>query len=307
MSHLRHIPFSNPTSWTPFSAPSQDMMQKTVGAFFMCRGVGVHSGNPVNLRVSPAPAGFGIVFTRSDLGGKEVVAHWQSVVDTRNCTTIGNSEGVTISTIEHLMAAFAAYGIDNARVDIDGPELPIMDGSSTPFVESIEAVGVRTLKAPRRVIRVLKEVVYEEEGRWISLSPSTDYTLDITFESDRITSQNARCVFRPLVDDFAFDIAGARTFGLLEDAEKIKALGLAKGASLENTVVFQGEVPLNAEGLRYADECVRHKVLDAVGDLHLAGGLLLATVRGHQIGHAMNHKALLALFSDPSAWRVERG
>src|SRR5690606_16087410 len=184
--------------------------------------------------------------------------------------------------------------------------MPRMDVSAEHFVDALESVGVRFFNTPRRVIRVLKEVSLSVDGRHVTLSPSMRYTLDVTFQSDRLPGQNARCIFRPLEDDFSGDLSGARTFGFFEDAEKIKAMGLAKGASLENTVVFdqEGEA-MNDAGLRYEDECVRHKVLDAMGDLHLAGGLLMGHLKGTGVGHTTNHKILVELFKDPTAWCIE--
>lgn len=279
--------------------------QKTISSIVSCQGIGVHSGAPVTLTLSPAPLGSGVTFIRTDLGNVEIKASWRTVVDTRFCTTIGNTQGVTVSTIEHLMAALAAQGIDNIRVDINGPELPIMDGSAEPFSTLLEEAGVKDQKAPRRVIRILKTVTVEEEDRKASLSPSPSYELEVDFDfAGRTALEHQRQVFRPLEDDFAEDIASARTFGLLEDAEKVWAMGLAKGASLENTLVYEGTKVLNEDGLRYEDECVRHKVLDALGDLHLAGGLILGKFQGVRTGHGLHHKLLLALFADPTAWTV---
>lgn len=280
--------------------------QRTIANVVSCQGIGVHSGTLVTLTLHPDVSESGITFIRTDLGGIEIKALWETVVDTRQCTTVGNSQGITVSTIEHLMAALAASGIDNVRVEIDGPELPILDGSAQPFLDLVDAAGVREQRMPRRVIRVLKNVTVQENNRKASLSPAPYYELEVDFDfAGRIPLPSQNLIFRPLEDDFAEDIASARTFGLLEDAEKIKAMGLAKGASLENTVVYDGTQVLNEDGLRYEDECVRHKVLDALGDLHLAGGLILGKFHGVRTGHALHHKLLLALFSDPSAYAIE--
>jgi UDP-3-O-[3-hydroxymyristoyl] N-acetylglucosamine deacetylase len=280
--------------------------QRTIANVVSCQGIGVHSGILVTLTLHPDVSESGITFIRTDLGGIEVKALWETVVDTRQCTTVGNNQGVTISTIEHLMAALAASGIDNVRVEIDGPELPILDGSAQPFVDLVDAAGVREQRLPRRVIRVLKNVTVQENDRKASLSPAPYYELEVDFDfAGRTPLPSQNLIFRPLEDDFSEDIASARTFGLLEDAEKIKAMGLAKGASLENTLVYDGTQVLNEDGLRYEDECVRHKVLDALGDLHLAGGLILGKFYGVRTGHALHHKLLLALFADPSAYAIE--
>ena len=280
--------------------------QKTIANVVSCKGIGVHSGTQVNLSLHPAVSGSGIVFIRTDLDGAEIKGLWQNVVDTRQCTTLGNSDGVTISTVEHLLAALAAKGIDNVRVELDGSELPIMDGSAQAFVSLIEKAGIREQCVPRRMIRVLKTVTVEEGDRKITLSPAPYYELEVDFDfagRTDLTAQNY--TFRPLEDDFDEDISAARTFGLMEDAERIWAMGLAKGASLENTLVYDGTNVMNEEGSRYDDECVRHKVLDALGDLHLAGGMLLGKFHGVRTGHTLHHKLLLALFADPSAYSVE--
>ncbi|MBS0272074.1 MAG: UDP-3-O-acyl-N-acetylglucosamine deacetylase [Proteobacteria bacterium] len=280
--------------------------QKTIANVVSCQGIGVHSGMPVTVTLHPAVSGSGVTFIRTDLGGAEVKAQWQTVVDTRFCTTVGNAQGVTVSTIEHLMAALAASGIDNVRVEIDGPELPIMDGSAQPFVALVEEAGVKEQRAPRKVIRVLKTVTVEEGDRKVSLAPAPYYEIEVDFDfAGRTTLAPQHRVFYPLEEDFAEEISSARTFGLLEDAEKIWAMGLSKGASLENTLVYDGMHVMNEDGLRYEDECVRHKVLDALGDLHLAGGLIFGKFHGVRTGHGLHHKLLLALFADPSAYTIE--
>jgi UDP-3-O-[3-hydroxymyristoyl] N-acetylglucosamine deacetylase len=289
----------------PQLEPRIQHRQKTIASSVVCQGIGVHSGAPVTLTLHPADADSGITFIRTDLGGIEIKANCQTVVDTRQCTTIGNGKGVTVSTIEHLMAALAARGIDNVRVEIDGPELPILDGSAQPFVALIDEAGAEPLRTPRRVIRILKTVTVEEGDRKVSLSPSSTYEIEVDFDFGGRNDLPAQHLsFCPLLEDFAEDISAARTFGLLEDAEKIWAMGLAKGASLNNTLVFDGTKVINEDGMRYEDECVRHKVLDAFGDLHLAGGLILGKFHGVRTGHGLHHKLLLALFADPSAYSV---
>lgn len=277
----------------------------TVAHTVSCQGIGVHSGLPVTLTLSPAFPKTGITFVRTDLGGQEVKASWDTIVDTRLCTTVGNAQGVTIATTEHLLAALSAYGIDNIRIEIDGPELPIMDGSAFPFMRLLQDAGLRQHHTPRKIIRVLKEVTVEDGHQRASLSPSSSYEIEVNFDFGGRNSLHAQhCLFRPSQDTFLRDIAPARTFGLLEDAHKIWAMGLAKGASLENTLVYEGTDILNEDGSRYPDECVRHKVLDVMGDLHLAGGLILGKFYGLRPGHSLHAKLLNALFSDPTAWET---
>lgn len=290
----------------PSLEPRVHHYQKTISKVVSCQGIGVHSGNIVHLTLSPAPVGHGITFVRTDLGGVEIKASWKTVVDTRFCTTIGDPQGVTISTIEHLMAALAAHGIDNVHVDIDGPEVPILDGSAQPFMALLEEAGVQGQCAARQVIRILKTITVMEGDRKASLTPAPYYELEVDFDfAGRIPLAPQNFAFRPLEEDFVEEISSARTFGLLEDAEKLWAMGLSKGASLDNTLVYDGVKVMNEDGLRFADECVRHKVLDALGDLHLAGGLILGKFHGFRTGHGLHHKLLLALFSDPSAWIIE--
>lgn len=268
-------------------------------------GIGVHSGLPVTITLKPRDQG--IVFVRTDKNNSIIPARWDTVVDTRNCTTIGNSDGVTVSTIEHLMAALAAFGIEDALVEIDGPEMPIMDGSAKDYYTLVEEARPQTSLTPRRVFKILKDIVVEGDGgRSASLTPSDHYALEVEFDfGGRVALPKQVVSFTPFKDDFSKWVGPARTFGLLEDAEKIKAMGLAKGASLENTVVFDGTSVMNEGGLRFEDECGRHKVLDAMGDLHLAGGLILGHYKGVHTGHTMNNQLLRKLFADSSAYVEE--
>jgi len=307
MLALQATSLRNPQKFPPFMA-SQPVQhtQKTLLTPASCQGVGVHSGNPVTMTLRPAPVGSGITFVRTDLGKALIKASWKTVVDTRFCTTIGNQNGVTVSTVEHLFAALAAMGIDNLRIELNGPELPIMDGCSEFFLTLLEQTGVRDQQAPRQMIRVLKTVTVSEGNRSATLSPSSFYELEVDFDfGGRIALETQHLVFRPSRDSFHDLIAPARTFGLLEDAEKLRAAGLAKGASLDNTVVYDGSHVLNEEGLRYEDECARHKILDAMGDLHLAGGMILGKFHGLRAGHGLHCQLLKALFADPTAYFIE--
>lgn len=279
--------------------------QRTFKAAISCVGVGLHSGKPASLTLRPAAIDAGIVFKRTDVGGAAIPAKWDHVVDSRMCTTIGNGNGVAIGTVEHLMAALAGCGIDNAVVEVDGPEVPIMDGSAQPFVAMVAAAGVVNQGAPRRVIRVLKTVSVEFGNSQARLSPGSCLSLDVAidFASGAVARQSLS--IGVVNGSFARELAGARTFGFLHEVEKLWAAGLAKGGSLDNAVVVSGDKVLNQEGLRFDDEFVRHKILDAVGDLYLAGAPIIGNFHGVRSGHATNNALLRALFADSRCWKFD--
>lgn len=254
------------------------------------------------MMLHPASPGTGIVFRRSDLGGIEVAAQWRNIVGSTLCTAIG-TDGATVGTIEHLMAAFAGLAIDNAVVEIDGPEVPVMDGSAAPFVFLIECAGIAEQVAARRGIKVLKRISVGVPGNSATLLPADGFRISfaIDFSSGAIRQQELSYDLDPEI--FKHEISRARTFGFLDEVERMREAGLARGGSLDNAVVISGDRVLNKEGLRYDDEFVRHKMLDAVGDLYLAGGTILGHFHGVRSGHALNRQLLAALFSDPSAWR----
>ncbi len=267
-----------------------------------CRGVGVHTGARVAMTLRPAPIDSGILFRRIDRGGATVAAHWRNVQESPLCTTLTNGEGISVATVEHLLAAFAGAEIDNLIVDLDGPEVPVMDGSAEPFLFLIERAGVLQQEAPRRAIKVLKPVEVTDGDRKASLAPDAGFgvTFEIDFPNEVVNRQDITLSLD--AESFRADVARARTFGFFEDVERLRAAGLARGGSLDNAVVVSGDRILNRDGLRYADEFVRHKVLDAVGDLYLAGGPIVGHFRGVRSGHALNRRLLEALFSDHRAW-----
>jgi UDP-3-O-[3-hydroxymyristoyl] N-acetylglucosamine deacetylase len=267
-----------------------------------CRGVGVHSGVRVAMVLHPAPTDSGIMFRRTDRGGACVAANWRNVQESPLCTTLTNREGISVATVEHLLAAFAGAEIDNAVVELDGPEVPVMDGSAEPFLFLIERAGIVEQDAPRRAIKVLKPVRVADEDCTAALEPDVGFS--VTFEIDFSSQQLRRQDLALSIDaeTFRADLARARTFGFLEEVERLRAAGLARGGSLDNAVVVSDGKVLNTGGLRYADEFVRHKVLDAVGDLYLAGGPIIGHFRGVRSGHAMNRRLLEALFADRRAW-----
>ena len=259
------------------------------------------------MTMKPAAAGTGIVFERTDLnnGGRRFPARFDMVSDTFLCTVLRNASGATLSTVEHVMAALAGCGVDNALIEVDGPELPIMDGSSKAFVSLIERAGVETLAAPRRRIRVLRAVEVREGESVARIAPSESrsFRCEIVFDNPRISRQSA--LFDLDRETFESDVARARTFGLMEEVESLRARGLALGGSLDNAVVVSGDKVLNEDGLRYENEFARHKVLDAIGDLALAGAPVLGAFEGYRSGHALNNRLLRALFADVDAWRRE--
>lgn len=282
--------------------------QMTLAAPVALEGVGLHSGHAIHMTLHPAGADFGIVFRRTDLDGGEAAtdirARYDQVGDTMLSTAIRNEAGASISTVEHLMAALATLGVDNAFIEIDGPEIPVMDGSSQVFVEAIEAAGLKALAAPRHAIRILKPVIVEDGLKRAALLPGEGFTLafEIEFENPVIGHEVIEADFH--APDFRESILSARTFGLLKDVEAMWKAGLGLGGTLENTVVVDGDRVLNEEGLRFDDEFVRHKVLDAVGDLALAGAPFIGRYEGLRAGHAMNNRVLRALFADSSAYEI---
>ncbi|USG60395.1 UDP-3-O-acyl-N-acetylglucosamine deacetylase [Sneathiella marina] len=278
--------------------------QKTLRNSISCTGVGLHGGYLINMKLIPAPVNTGIVFKRVDVADEisEIPARFDAVSDLIMCTTVENEAGVKVATIEHLMAAFSGCGIDNAIVELDAPEVPVMDGSSAPFVFLIECADTIEQGDARRYIKILKEVEVSEGGAKAVLAPADNISVsfEIDFENPRIGKQN--CSFNLRNGTFKNEICRARTFGFLSDFEKLKEMGLAKGGSLDNAIVLSGPDILNEEGLRYDDEFVRHKALDAVGDLYLAGAPIVGQFYGFRSGHALNNKLLQALFANSDAW-----
>jgi UDP-3-O-[3-hydroxymyristoyl] N-acetylglucosamine deacetylase len=280
------------------------VQQRTVKNSIHCRGVGLHSGVKTSLTLLPAPPDTGIVFRRTDAAGAgaEIAANWKNAIDSALCTTLNNGEGLVVATVEHLMAAFAGAELDNVIVEIDGPEVPIMDGSAAPFVFLIECAGLREQDAPRRAIKILKPVTVGDASKSAALLPDHGFSMsfEIDFASRAVNRQDISIVFDS--ETFKSEIARARTFGFLQDLDRMRAAGLARGGSLDNAVVVSGDVILNEGGLRYTDEFVRHKLLDALGDCYLAGHPLIGHFRGQRSGHSLNRQVLEALFADPEAW-----
>ena len=279
-------------------------MQHTLAKDIGLDGVGLHSGRPVRLHIRPAPAGHGIVFVRTDITDKDnkIPARWDKVVDTRLCTMIANADGASVGTVEHLMSALRGCGVDNALIELDGPEVPVMDGSAMPFVAAIDAAGLTAQAAPRRAIRILKPITAEEGGKRVTLSPASGsvFAGDISFDHPEIGTQRFETTL--LNGNFRHDIAEARTFGFLHEVEWMRSQGLALGGSLDNAIVLDKTGIMNPDGLRFTDEFIRHKILDAIGDLYLAGAPIIGAYDGSKAGHAMNNAILHKLFATPEAW-----
>lgn len=279
------------------------MLQQTIKNPVSFQGVGVHSGRSVICTLLPAPENHGIWFKRCDITSNDsmIPALWDHVVSTSLCTTIGNESGVNVSTVEHIMAALFALNITNLLIEIDGEEMPILDGSALPFYTEIKRAGVTQQNALRHTIRVLKPIKVQHKETWALLEPADDFSLLYTFQ---LRNSSAIQTFSStnIQNDFEKRLAPARTFGFLEDIDKLRQAGLARGGSLDNAVVFDGERVLNDSGLRFNDECARHKALDAIGDLYLVGPSLQARFTGHCSGHTLNNILLQTLFRDKSAW-----
>ena len=284
-------------------------LQKTLKSAIHCRGVALHSGARVAMTLHPAEPDTGIVFRRTDRAGAEIKADWRNAVEQALCTRLDNGEGLSIATIEHLMAALAGLEIDNTLIEIDGPEVPVMDGSAEPFVAAIDQAGIVTLPAPRRFIEVLKPIRVMRDASLGELRPNPrGFRLEVEIDFDN--AMIGRQALSLDLDSASFrrEIARARTFGFMRDVAKLWSAGYALGATFENTLVVTDNRILNQDGLRFADEFVRHKALDAIGDLALAGAPLLATYRSVRGGHKLNHAVISALMADPTAWRlVEAG
>ena len=270
-------------------------------------GIGVHSGLPVNLTLNPADADTGIVFSRTDADGREreVRADFRAVTATELATVLGDESGVLCSTAEHILAALRGLGVDNALVEVDGPEVPIMDGSAAPFVDAIDQVGIKMLSKARRYIKVLKPVSVAKGESFGELRPAeSGFQLDVEINFESVLIGRQSIALDLTADSFRRELSRARTFGFMKDVSALWSAGKALGASFENTLVLSDNRILNSEGLRYADEFVRHKALDAVGDLALAGAPIIGAYRSVRGGHRLNHAVLVALMSDPSAYEV---
>jgi UDP-3-O-[3-hydroxymyristoyl] N-acetylglucosamine deacetylase len=306
---------NGPTGHTVPETVSSLWTQRTLKSRIPCVGIAVHSGRRVSLTLLPAPAGHGIVFRRTDLG-RDIPATYNRVVDTKLCTTIGEGSA-RVGTIEHLMAALAGAGVDNVLIEVDGPEVPIMDGSAAPFSFLLECAGIASLDTPRKVIEILRPVrvtdgpafaelrPFDNKGAGIGI-PTLDLEVSIDFAAAAIGHQTRSLRLTP--ENFRDAVSPARTFTMASDINELRELGLARGGSLDNAIVVDGPRVLNPGGLRMKDEFAAHKLLDAVGDLALAGAALHGRFIANRPGHGLNNKLLRALFARQAAWAdITRG
>ena len=280
--------------------------QKTIKDNIDLQGVGLHNGDKVNLTIKPSKPNTGIIFKRVDISSNNIIhANFKNVVEPILCTKLRNENGVTVSTVEHLMAAFYGEGIDNALVEADASEIPIMDGSAVDFVDAIRSVGVEEQNEPRKFIKVLKKVEVKDGQKFISIEPlNQDLIIDFEIIFNNPLIRTRRKEFKFSKDDLT-EIYNSRTFCLYEDIDNIKRMGLAKGGSLDNAIVVQGSKILNEDGLRNRHEFVYHKILDCLGDIMLSGNRIFGHIKTSQGGHALTNKLLKKFFSNKANWSLE--
>ncbi len=278
---------------------TENNKQQTISKPIKINGIGLHSGVMVSMKLVPANADFGIKFYRTDLDKNNIVeAVWSNVSNTNLCTTVSNNFGTSVSTVEHLMSALSGLHIDNLKIEIDGPEVPIMDGSSKDFVNVLEMIPIKILNKKRKVINIKSNIKVTNNDSYVELRPNKQFSIDfeIDFPSKLISKQS--CQLQLINGNYKSDIASARTFGFEKDVDTLRNNGLALGGSLENAVVIGENKILNKEGLRFKDEFVRHKILDSIGDLYLAGSPIKGYFFGNKSGHYLNNLLLRTLFSD---------
>ena len=283
------------------------LLQRTLREIVQCSGIGLHSGGPVNLRLVPAPINAGIVFLRKTAKGLvPVKVDGTKVVGTLLCTTIGEN-GTKVQTVEHLLAALSGLQVTNLIIELDSAELPIMDGSAKPFVDLILKAGIQEQGVQQPVLKITRPIEVREGEKWIAIRPSWKFRVNCTIRFDHPLLAHQSCSFEPISEDFVEWIAPARTFGFLEEVKALRNHGLARGGSLENAVVVGPDGVLNKEGLRYADEFVRHKILDILGDLSLLGMPILGEVEAYCSGHQLNTQLVAKILSSADSWTIVTG
>lgn len=277
-------------------------MQTTIGKSVELVGIGLHKGTPVKLRFEPMESNSGIVFFRSDVG-VSIPLTPGSVIDTKMATVIGK-DGVSVSTIEHMLSAIYAYGIDNLRIVVDAEEAPVMDGSSMSFCMLLDEAGIVELDQPKKIMRIKKEVSVQEGDKYVKLVPSNDLSYDFTIKFNHPVIDQQSYVLKFTKENYKNEIARARTFGFVHEVQYLRSIGLALGGSLENAVVLDDKKVLNPEGLRFGDEFVRHKILDAIGDMSLIGMNFIGNYEAFAGSHDLNHKLTLELLKDPANYEI---
>jgi len=301
----KNLKHTTPVALSLGSKPKTPTWQQTIANSVTCTGVGLHTGKPATLTLRPATANSGYVFMRMDVpeDSRRIPARWDMVTDTAMCTKITNPQGVSVSTIEHVIAALAGCGVHNVIIELDGPEVPVMDGSSSDFVDMIRQASAHQQHQPVRCIKILKTIEVKIGKATATLKPSDETKFSMYFNANgRLADQAWSFTYYPDHDDFGDLLSSARTFGFYEDAQHLWSQGLAQGASLDNAVIIKDGKVMNEDGLRFSDEFVRHKMLDAVGDLALAGAPIQGLFCGENSGHGLNNQLLRALFADDSAW-----
>ena len=274
-------------------------IQQTIADPLSIKGIGLHTGINISMQLYPAEADYGIKFIRKDLHNNNIIeAIWSNVTNTKLSTTISNKNGASVSTIEHLMSALSGLHIDNIKIEIDGPEVPIMDGSSIKFVDLIDKTSIKSLNKKRKILKVKKNIKVEKNDTSVELKPNNQFSIDfeIDFPSKLVSQQS--CHLQLVNGNYKTDIASARTFGFEKDVDMLRSNGLALGGSLDNAVVVGESKILNSDGLRFKDEFVRHKILDSIGDLYLAGAPIQGYFLGNKSGHHLNNLLLRSLFAD---------
>ncbi len=275
--------------------------QQTIKNSISCEGIGLHAGKPVKMTLKPAPAGTGVVFIRTDLDNAWVKANASHTSATNYATTLSRNNA-SVKTVEHLLAAFAGLNIDNVYVELDGDEVPIMDGSARPFIRLVADAGVRTQEALQPVLKVIKPIFVREGSKQLAIWPAETTSISYFIDFDHPLLKEQSLQYRPSEETFLREVSDARTFGFLSDVQALQANGLALGASLDNAVALDKDSVLNKDGLRYRDEFVRHKILDLIGDLSLVGMPVIGHIVAHKSGHGLNSQMVAKLLSNPESW-----
>ncbi len=280
--------------------------QKTIHSIVNCSGIGLHSGKEVKIKLCPAPIDSGVIFKRIDIKNKNniIQANYLNVTQTNLGTIVSNKEGVSVSTIEHFMAAIWCLEIDNLIIEIDNDEMPILDGSSEPFIFLLECAGRENQESERRIIEIVKEFKFEHDDKFVKVTPAKEFSINLKIDFNHNQIKESEYYFDESSSSFKGDISRARTFCFKKEIDYMHKNGLAKGGSLDNAIVIDDDKILNEEPLRYKDEFVKHKILDFIGDIYLAGNRISGKFEAYKTGHSTNNKFLRALMLDKTAWKL---